>query len=90
MGNLTIGIKKFLQNKNTVTVIGVVLAIIILYVAYTMRIKSSINPISVPYASQQIPAGTQITESMIKTMEVPPAMLAGDVITNIGEIVDNS
>ena len=76
MGNLTIGIKKFLQNKNTVTVIGVVLAIIILYVAYTMRIKSSINPIS------------QITESMIKTMEVPPAMLAGDVITNIGEIVD--
>ena len=35
MGNLTIGIKKFLQNKNTVTVIGVVLAIIILYVAYT-------------------------------------------------------
>ena len=88
MGNLTIGIKKFLQNKNTVTVIGVVLAIIILYVAYTMRIKSSINPISVPYASQQIPAGTQITESMIKTMEVPPAMLAGDVITNIGEIVD--
>lgn len=88
MGNLTIGIKKFLQNKNTVTVIGVVLAIVVLYVAYTMRIKSSINPIVVPYASQQIPAGTQITESMIRTREVPPSMLEGDVITNIGEIVD--
>ena len=31
MGNLTTGIKKFLQNKNTVTVLGVVLAIVVLY-----------------------------------------------------------
>ena len=30
MGNLTTGIKKFLQNKNTVTVLGVVLAIVVL------------------------------------------------------------
>ncbi len=88
MGNLAIGLKKFMQNKNTVTVLGVVLAIIVLYVAYTMRIKSSINPISVPYAAEQIPAGTQITESMISTMQVPPSMLEGDVITNVGEIVD--
>ena len=88
MGNLTQGIRKFLQNKNTVTVLGVVLAIVVLYVAYTMRIKSSINPISVPYASQQIPAGTQITENMVSTRQVPPSMLEGDVITNVGEIVD--
>ena len=88
MGNLTTGIRKFLQNKNTVTVVGVILAIVILYVAYTMRIKSSINPINVPYAAEQIPAGTQITESMISTRQVPPSMLEGDVITNMGEIVD--
>ena len=55
MGNLVTGFKKFMQNKNTVTVVGVILAIVVLYVAYTMRIKSSINPISVPYASEQIP-----------------------------------
>lgn len=88
MGNLVTGFKKFMQNKNTVTVVGVILAIVVLYVAYTMRIKSSINPISVPYASEQIPAGTQITEGMIGTMQVPPSMLEGDVITNVGEIVD--
>lgn len=88
MGNLALGFKKFMQNKNTVTVVGVVLAIVVLYVAYTMRIKSSINPITVPYAAEQIPAGTQITESMISTRQVPPSMLEGDVITNIGEIVD--
>lgn len=88
MGSLSTGLKKFLQNKNTVTVVGVILAIVVLYFAYTMRINSAINPISVPYALEQIGAGTQITESMISTREVPPSMLAGEVITNMGEIVD--
>lgn len=88
MGNLTTSFKKFLQNKNTVTVLGVIIAIIVLYFAYTMRINSAINPVTVPYAAQQIPAGTQITESMISTREVPPAMLEGDVIQNKGEIID--
>ena len=88
MGNLTTGLKKFLQNKNTVTVIGVILAIFVLYFAYTMRIKSSINPVVVPYAVQQIPAGTQITEGMISTRKVPPSMLEGEVIRSVGEVVD--
>ncbi len=88
MGSLSTSFKKFLQNKNTVTVVGVVLAIIVLYVAYTMRIKSSINPITVPYALEQINAGTQISESQIGTREVPPSMLEGEVITNVSEIID--
>ncbi len=88
MGNLTTGLKKFLQNKNTVTVLGVVLAIVVLYVAYTMRIKSSINPVTVPYATEKIGSGTQITKSMVSTREVPPSMLEGDVITNVSEIID--
>ena len=88
MGNLATNFKKFLQNKNTVTVIGVILAIIVLYFAYTIRINSAIHPVSVPYAIEQIKAGTQITESMISTREVPPAMLDGEVILNVGEIID--
>ena len=88
MGNLSNSFKKFLQNKNTVTVVGVVAAIVVLYFAYTMRINSAINPVVVPYASKQIPSGTQITEGMISTREVPPSMLTGDVIQNKGEIID--
>ena len=88
MGNLTMGIKKFLQNKNTVTVVGVVAAIVILYVAYNMRVKSAINPITVPYAKEQISPGTQITSEMVATREVPPSMLQGKVITNIGQVID--
>ena len=80
--------KKFMQNKNTVTVVGVIAAIFILYIAYTMRINKAINPVVVPYAAEQIPAGTQITEAMIDTREVPPAMLEGDVIRNKSDVVD--
>ena len=88
MGSLSTSLKKFLQNKNTVTIVGVILAIFVLYFAYTSRINKAISPIIVPYAREQISAGTQIMESMIDTRQVPPSMLAGDVITNKGEIVD--
>ena len=88
MGNLTTGLKKFMQNKNTVTVVGVILAIIVLYVAYTWRINQAVNPQVVPYAAEQINAGTQITESMIATREVPPSMISGDVLINKGDIID--
>ena len=75
MGNLTISLKKFLQNKNTVTVVGAILAIIVLYVAYTIRVRSSINPVSVPYATEKIYSGTQITNDQVGTVQVPPSML---------------
>lgn len=88
MGSLGTGIKKFLQNKNTVTVLGVVIGIIILYVAYNWRVNSSINPINVPYAKEQISPGTQITAEMVGTRAVPPSMLEGDVITSQSSVID--
>ena len=36
MGNLNNGLKKFLSNKNTVTVVGVVIAVLVLYIGYNM------------------------------------------------------
>lgn len=88
MGNLNGGLKKFLSNKNTVTVVGVVVAILVLYIAYSMRVQAAVNPINVPYATQQIEPGTQITADMVGTMEVPPSMLEGDVLTNQADIID--
>ena len=88
MGNLSLSIKKFMQNKNTVTVVGAVLAVFVLYFAYTMRVKSAINPVLVPYAKETIKPGVQITESMIGLREVPPAMLAGEVLQDKAQIID--
>ena len=88
MGNMSMGIKKFLSNKNTVTVVGVVVAVLVLYIAYNMRVQAAVNPISVPYAKEQIKPGIQITEDMVGTMEVPPSMLQGEVIKNTAEVID--
>lgn len=87
MKNFQMTLKKFLSNKNTVTILGVLLAIVVLYVGYNYRIKSKINPISVPYAVQTIPARTRITSDMVGTIQVPPSMLKGNPYTNKADII---
>lgn len=87
MNNITVGLKKFLSNKNTVTVVGVILAVIVLYVGYNMRVKQATNPVTVPYAKQTISPGIQITEDMVGTTEVPPAMIKGQIISNVASVV---
>ena len=88
MNNLVVGIKKFFTNKNTVTVVGVILAIVILYVGYNMRINQAITPVTVPYATETIKARTQITEDMISTMEIPQSMVTDEIITNSSDVID--
>jgi hypothetical protein len=89
MANLLIGLKKFLQNKNIVTIVGIVLIIAILSFAYSIRVKEAINPVTVPYALEQITSSKQIKKSMIGTMQVPPSMLRnGNVITKVGDVID--
>jgi len=86
MGDLANQIKRLTSNKNTVTVIGVVAGIMVLYIAYIIRVNAAVSPISVPYAKEQISPGTQITSDMIGTRDVPPSMLKGDVIRNEGNV----
>lgn len=76
MGNLSVGLKKFLSNKNTVTVLGVVAAVIVLYVGYNSKVNKAITPITVPYAKETINPGTQITEDMIGTKNVSSETVA--------------
>lgn len=87
MNNIVVGIKKFLTNKNTVTVVGVLLAVVVLYVGYNWRVNQAITPVTVPYAKVTISPGEQITEEKIGTTEVPPKMLKGDVIQSISQVV---
>ncbi|MBR4619304.1 MAG: hypothetical protein IKO49_08370 [Bacilli bacterium] len=87
MNNITTGLKKFLTNKNTVTVLGVLLAVVVLYVGYNWRVSAATNPIEVPYAIKTISAGTEITEDAVGTIDVPPAMLKGDVIRDTQNVI---
>ncbi len=88
MNNIAVGLKKFLSNKNTVTILGVILAIVVLYVGYNWRVKQATNPISVPYALQDINPGTQITEDMIGEAQVPPAMIKGNIYRSKESVID--
>ena len=87
MGNLGFKIKRFLQNKNTVTIIGVALIVGIIYFGYNYRIKQATNPTKVPYAKTTIQPRTKITEDMIGYMDVMPSMINKSTITNIKYIV---
>ena len=65
------GIKRILANKNTVTILGVVLGIVVLYFGYTWRLNSQLELVSVPVASKEIESRTHITEDMLTYIKLP-------------------
>ncbi len=87
MNNLSASLKKFLGNKNTVTILGVLLCIVILIIGYNRAINSKIKLSDVPYATQTIQPKTQITDAMVGTMSVPQAFLVGDYYKTKDQIV---
>ncbi len=88
MGNQSSGIKRIFQDKNTVTLLGVVAAILVLIIGYNIRVKQAINPRSVPCAKETISGGVQITENLVGTCQIPESMIKGDILLNQGDVID--
>lgn len=91
MNSTSIKIKKFLSNRNTVTIICAIIGIIVLYVGYTMKVQSAVEPVSIPYAKVTIQPRTKITEEMIGWMTVANAALeemGKNVIRNKKDLID--
>ena len=87
MGNILIGIKRFLKNKNTVTIVAVLAALGILYWAYSYRIKIATEPVSVPYAIKEIGPRTLIKEDMVSTRKVPGGIVQSGVLKSTDDII---
>lgn len=87
MGNITIAIKRFLKNKNTVTIFAILAALGILYAAYYLRIQKATEPVSVPYATKQLAPRTLITSEMISVKKVPGGIVSTNVITSTDDII---
>ena len=87
MNNFVIGLKKFITNKNVVTVLGVVVVLIILFVGYTSSIKKETNPLQIPVANKKIGPQTQITSEDVSYVEVASRMVGQDVIRTSAQIV---
>lgn len=88
MNNFKNSIKRFLGNKNTVTIFGVLICILVLYIGYNYRIKQATTPVRVPYANQTIQPRTLITSDMISYTEVLPSTLKGKYILNANLIIN--
>ena len=75
MGSLINTIKKFIANKNTVTILGVIAGIAVLIFFYNMRVNQAITPAKVPYATVAIGATEEITEDKIGMIEINSSYL---------------
>lgn len=75
-------LKQILSNKNTVTFIGIILIVLVLYIFYNWRVNMATSPIRVPYAIQTISPRTKITEDMIGYVEITQNAIKGNIYTN--------
>lgn len=88
MENIKVALKRFLKNKNTVTIIALLASLAILYYAYNLRIKKATEPISVPYAVKRLEPRTLIASKDVGIKQVPGGMVNGrDVIVSSSLIV---
>lgn len=88
MNNILVSIKRFFQNKNTVTIIGVIVIIAILYFGYNTQINNAVSPIkNIPIAKQTIQPRTEITADMIEYIDVAPIVLQSGVIRSSASII---
>ena len=81
------GLNKFLKNKNTVTVLGIILIVFLLFIGFNTTIKTTVNPINVPVAKQKILPETQITKDMVEYTSVSKIVLRDNVVRNLNKII---
>ena len=87
MSNILVSLKRFFTNKNTVTVLGVIAILALLYYGYSKTIENQVRPTRIPVASTTIQPRTLITDDMINYIEVPAAWVNGNVIKNSNSII---
>ena len=92
MGNIVTTIKRFLSNKNTVTILGVLLGVVVLYVGYNYRVNQAVDTVMVPYATQPITATSEITSEYISSVEVLRSFVSShaNLITDTSALVNNT
>lgn len=89
MNNFIIAIKRFFKNKNTVTVVGVLLIILVLFFGYRYEINKLVSPVTgIPMASQTIQPRTKITSDMIDYVDIAPIVLQDNVIRQAGQVIN--
>jgi len=87
MNNFVIGFKRFITNKNVVTIILVLVILVVLYFGYSSSIKKQTNPVNMPVAARKINPQTQITNEDVTFIQVANSMIGEGAIQASGEII---
>lgn len=87
MGNIGTTIKRFLSNKNTVTLIAIIVCTVILYIFYNNRVNNAVQTTYTCYAVETIPARTEITSEMVSTMKVLSSQVSSNMVTSCDQVV---
>ena len=88
MNNIIITVKRFFQNKNAITILGVIAIIAILYFSYNSQIEKQVKPIRrIPCANQVIQPRTLITEDMITYIDIPQILNQENVLLNSNFVI---
>ena len=86
--NVLSKLKSLILNKNSVTILGVIAGVIVLWFAYSITLDKAVKPQKVPVASKNLTAGTIITKDDIEYVEVNSDVLKkASVITSSAQLI---
>lgn len=90
MNNFKEELIKLLKNKNTLTILIVLLGIVGVYFVYNRQVTQAVTKIKVPYAKKELTSRTKIDKETIGYTELPKKIASKlGIITNISMVLDN-
>lgn len=88
MNNIMLSLKRLFRNKNTVTILGVIAVIAILFIGYRMQVSRAVKPVpNIPVATETIQPRTKITSDMISYVDMASVAVPSNVYTNANSII---
>ena len=84
MGNIMLKLKRFLGNKNTVTVLCVLAGVAVLLIGYNYRVNQAVQPVNVPYALKRMEPKSKVEAENVGTIKVSGAFVeqTQDLVTS--------
>ena len=82
-------IKRFIGNKNVVTILGIAASIGILVVGYFIRVNNSVSTTSIPFAKRSLEARKIIVDGDVGNVRVSQNYIqsAGNIVTSAQEVM---
>lgn len=90
MNNIMLKLKRFLGNKNTVTILCVIAGVAVLLVGYNYRVNQAVQPQSIPYSLVRMEPKSKVEAENVGTIKVSGAFVeqTEGLITNKNYIVN--